>query len=388
VKQGLVMVCDVDLSIPDATRTHTVEVARGFAGEGLEVDLVTQGPDPEVEGVMHHRVSGAVRPRWRRLAALNTTAISLLWRRRRTARRLYVRNRWTVVLIMAAARLLRYSIVMQVDDMAYGPGYERPIGFLEDYGKRLTTWCTCRLAHGFVAVTPQLKGLLVKHFGVKADHVRVLPNGVDIKFIHPLPREDAIARLGLDPDLRYVVFCGNLANWVDFATLLGGFADAARSHPEARLLLVGDGSERDRVQAEAQQLGLNGRVIVTGFVADRERVRDYLAASTIAVASHSSDYINRIGVSPTKVAEYLAAGRAVVAKAVPGIPEVLEPAQAGIAVRGGAAEMGQALASLLDPARADELGRNGRRTAEAQLNWPSIVHRTMPLFELRGFQPG
>jgi glycosyltransferase involved in cell wall biosynthesis len=289
---------------------------------------------------------------------------------------------------MAVARLLGYSVVMQVDDMPFGPGYEREIGFLEDYSRRLITWCACRLAHGYVAVTPQLKDLLVQHFGVKPDHVRVLPNGVDIEFIHPLPREEAIRRLGLDPDLRYVVFCGHLASWVDYTTMLGGFAAAARSHPEARLLLVGDGAERERVEAQAEQLGLNGRMTVTGFVTDRERVRDYLAASTVTVASHSSDYINRIGVSPTKVAEYLAAGRAVVAKAVPGIPEVLEPAQAGIAVRGGAAEMGSALASLLDPERADELGRNGRRAAEERLNWPSIVHRTMPLFELAGFRAG
>lgn len=382
------MVCDVDLTVPDATRTHTVEVARCFTLEGLDVDLVTQGPDPHIERVAHHRVSGAVRPRWRRLLALNAKAIALLWRRRRTARRFYVRCRWSVVLIMAVGRALGYSVVMQVDDMGHGPGYERRLGLVEGYSKPIATYLACRLAHGFVAVTPQLKGLLVDHFGVNPDRVRVLPNGVDIEFMHPLPREAAIGRLGLDPNLRYLVFCGNLANWVDFDTLLGGFAEVTRTHPSARLLLVGDGSERARVEAEADRLGLDGRVRVTGFIADRERVRDYLAASTIAVASHSSDYITRIGVSPTKLAEYLAAGRAVVAKAVPGIPEVLEPAQAGIAVRGGAAEMGEALASLLDPQRADELGRNGRRVAESDLNWSSIVHKTMPLFELAGFRPG
>jgi len=357
-------------------------VARGFAQEGLDVDLVTQGPDPEVDGVRHHRVRVPLRPRWRRLLALNTIAISLLWRRRRVARRLYVRNRWSVVLIMLVARLLRYSVVMQVDDMAYGPGYERAISPVEDYSKRITTYLTCRFAHGFVAVTPQLKELLVAHFAVDPDRVRVLPNGVDVDFIHPLAREPAIERLGLDAGLRYVVFCGNLADWVDFETLLGGFSSVARAEPRARLLLVGDGDERERVEQRADELGLDGRVIFTGFVADRARVRDYLGASTLAVASHASDYINRIGVSPTKVAEYLAAGRAVVAKAVPGLSEVLESSDGGVAVRGGAGEMGQAMLTLLDPARADELGRNGRRFAESRLTWPSIVHRTMPLFEL------
>ena len=44
MSDGLVMVCDVDLAVPDATRVHTVEVARNFAAEGLAVDLVARGP--------------------------------------------------------------------------------------------------------------------------------------------------------------------------------------------------------------------------------------------------------------------------------------------------------------------------------------------------------
>jgi glycosyltransferase involved in cell wall biosynthesis len=374
------MVCDVDVGLPDASRTHTVEVARGFVREGFDVDLVTRGADPRLDGVRHLRARGNDKPKGMRVLSLNAKSIRVIWKRRRTARRLYVRNRWSVLPILVTGRILGYRVVTQVDDVPFGPGYEREISWLTDYTKRAYTVLMGYLAHGVLAVTPEIKGLLVDQFGLRADRIAVLPNGVDVTFIHPLPREEAIDRLGLDPSLRYVVFCGNLANWVDFDTLLGAFSIVARERSDARLLLVGDGTERARVQRLVQELGLDGTVITTGFVEDRTIVRDYLAASTVTVAAHDNGYIDRIGVSPTKLAEYLAAGRAVVAKEVPGIRAVIEKTGSGIIVSGGAQEMAQALLSLLDPERADALGSNGRRVAEERFAWPGIVHKTVPLF--------
>src|SRR5437763_8278804 len=104
-----------------------------------------------------------------------------------------------------------------------------------------------RRAHGIVAVTPEIKGLLVDQFGAPAERVAVLPNGVDVDFFHPLPRAEAVARLELDRDRRHMVFCGQLASWVDFETMLEGFVIARAQCPDARLIMVGDGPERERI---------------------------------------------------------------------------------------------------------------------------------------------
>jgi glycosyltransferase involved in cell wall biosynthesis len=375
------MVCDVDLSIADATWIHTVEVARGFAGEGLDVDLVARGPNPELDGVRYTQGRGADANRISRLVSLNLHVARLLWKRRRAARRLYVRHRWSLMPVLFAGRLLGYRVVTQVDDIPYGRGYEFEISPAIDWAQRLCTIVMARLAHGIVAVTAQIKGLLVNEFHARGERIAVLPNGVDIDFFHPLPRDEAIARVGLDPALRYLVFCGHLAPWVDYDALIGGFAAAARQVPDARLLLVGDGHQRERVERQSAELGVAPLVTITGFIRDRARVRDYLSAATVAIASHQSAYIDRIGVSPTKVAEYLAVGRAVVVKDVPGLREVVQEGGVGLVVR-DAETMGQALVELLEPGRADELGARGRALAEERFAWPSIVHRTVPLFGL------
>src|SRR5207244_4410593 len=62
--------------------------------------------------------------RLRRLLVVNGRALRVLWARRARTRSCYVRHLWGQVPSLLAARALGYRVVTQVDDMAYGPGYE------------------------------------------------------------------------------------------------------------------------------------------------------------------------------------------------------------------------------------------------------------------------
>jgi glycosyltransferase involved in cell wall biosynthesis len=382
MSDGLVMVCDVDLGVPDATRTHTVEVARGFVDQGLEVDLVARGPDPRLPGVTYFEGAGSGAGRRQRVLGIDRAALALLARRRGQARRCYVRHEWAQLPVLLAARALGYRVVTQVDDVAYGQGYAGEIGRVADLTRRAATVAMGRLAHGVVAVTAEIKGLLVDDFRVPAARVAVLPNGVDVERFRPLPREEAVRAAGLDPECDYAIFTGRFAEWVDFAVILEGFAAAARERPRARLLLVGDGSEAAVVDGLIARLGIADRVIRTGFVSDPDRVVALVGAATVGLSANRADFRGRIGVSPVKLAEYFAAGRAVVATDIPGVREAVDGAGAGLVTPVDAAAFGAAIGALLDdPERAAELGAAGRRAAEDRYSWTGIVKRTMPLFD-------
>jgi glycosyltransferase involved in cell wall biosynthesis len=386
MKDGLVMVCDVDLEVADATRTHTLEVARLFAAAGLDVELVTRGSDPEVAGVRHHAATGSTT--LQRLRSVNGVALRLLWRRRATARRCYVRHEWAQVPVVVAARLLGYVVVTQVDDVQYGAGYEGRITPLADAARRAATFVMGRCANKIVAVTPGIETLLARDYGVDRRKIEVLPNGVDLRLFRPLDRQEAVLRAGLEPRLDYVVFTGLFASWVEFETILRAFALVACERPNARLVLVGDGPRRGEVERLVEENGLRDRVILTGFIADRDRVRDLVLAATVCLVAHWAPRLQRIGASPTKLAEYFAAGRAVVALELPGVKEMVEESGGGIAVPNDAAAMAAAIAALLDdPARADELGAAGRRAAEERYSWESVVNRTVALFGLETPRP-
>jgi glycosyltransferase involved in cell wall biosynthesis len=378
----LVMMCDVDLDVPDGARTHTVEVARGFARAGLSVKLLARGSDPRQEGVEFFAGRGEESDRVLRVASINARAIGILWRQRHRSKRFYVRHKWSTMPAAVIARCLGYRVVSEVDDVPYGRGYEGEISPLVDYFKRFTTFLMGRLSNGVVAGTEEARDLLAEQFRVPRERIGVVPIGVDIDYFHPLDRAQAIQRAGLDPAGTYIVFVGQFAPWVDFDTLIGAFALVSQTRADARLLLVGDGAERPRIEASLERLGIAERVTITGFIRDRDRLRDLLASATVAVASHRGEHLNRIGMNATKLAEYLASGRAIVAKDVARLRAMLEETGAGIVVAGEPQAMAAGLEAALEPETADRLGATGRRLAVERYSWDATVTRTLPLFGL------
>jgi glycosyltransferase involved in cell wall biosynthesis len=386
--EHLVMVADVDVGRPDATRTHTLEVAREFARAGYRVELIARGPDPGVEGVRYRRAGPGTMPLPLRLLSVNGRAVAALLRSPRRGRCCYVRFHWSEVPVLIAARLARARLVTQVDDIPFGREYRLrsgPRGFLADHVRRAATRVMGRCAQGVVAVTREIGDILVADFAVPAAKVRVLPNGADVSFFSPAEREQAAEQAGLDPGCQYLVFVGHFASWVDFDTMLRAFAQVSARHPDARLVLVGDGSQRGLVDSLVESLGLESKVLLTGFVADRERVRDLIGAATVCLAAHRGDRnLSRIGTSPVKVAEYFASGRPVVAIAVPSVREMIEENGAGIVVQPDPAAMAEALDRLLsDAAEASPMGARARAAAEERYSWRSVVARTIPLFGVR-----
>jgi glycosyltransferase involved in cell wall biosynthesis len=386
IVEHLVMVADVDLGRADATRTHTLEVAREFARAGLGVELVARGPDPQLENVVYRRAGGSHAPLSIRLFTVNGRSIATLLRMRPRARLCYVRFHWSETPLLLAARVLGYRVVTQVDDVPFGRGFllrsPGPRGFITDHVKRGAARIMGCCAHGVVAVTGEIKEILVTDFHFSEKKIRVLPNGADIDFFVPIRRNQAITRSALDPSCQYLVFVGHFAAWVDFDTMLGAFALVVGEHRRARLVLVGDGSQRPHIESLIESLGLQGKVQLTGFVRNRERVRDLIGAATVCLAAHRGERnLSRIGTSPVKVAEYFASGRPVVAIAVPNIREMIEENRAGIAVQPDPKAMASALSALLaDEARVDEMGARARTAAEERYSWRSVVSRTIPLF--------
>jgi glycosyltransferase involved in cell wall biosynthesis len=281
-----------------------------------------------------------------------------------------VRDNWSCFPAILTARALGYRVVVQVDGIPYG-GVSDDVPPVLDLVKRAVAIAIGRLSQGQLAVTPQIKSLLVDLARVPPERVAVIGNGVDLDFFAPLPRGEAIARLGLDLDRRYL----------DFYAILEAFAAVRAVHPETHLVLVGDGPERPAIEAHAARLGIGDGFTITGMLGDRERVRDFLAAATITLLAYRPERVGVTSASPIKLTEYLSMGRAVVAVEIPGVRELVEETGAGIVIDDGAPAMTSAILELLSGDCADRCGAAGRAVAEARLSWQSVIDRTLSLFD-------
>ena len=93
--------------------------------------------------------------------------------------------------------------------------------------------------------------------------------------------------------------------------------------PELRVLVAGDGAERERLEPLIEELGLADGVLLLGTRSD---IPDVLVAADVAVCC--SDFEG----TPLSVMEYMGAGKPVVATRVGGLPEVVEDGVQGLLV--------------------------------------------------------
>lgn len=382
----IVMLADVDFAQADGTRSHVIEIARGFAAAGRAVELVARGPDPRLDGVHYHRAGGAGPGRIRRILSMNRTGLATVVAMRRRTRNLYYRFDAGMVGVVLLARLIGYRPVAEINNLMFGPDYpDRETGrrgSIVDRGKVTTMIIARWITRDFIVVTDKIGRLLVSRYGVRSDRIHVVPNGVDVERFRPLDRDEAASRVGLDRACRYVLFVGLLASWVDVRTMLEAFAGAAASRPDARFVVVGDGPEASAVRHVRDELALGDRLILVGSVVDRDLVSAYMGAASVCIVAYHGLMLERIGGgSPMKVLEYLAAGRPVVATESAGIAELLGSSGGGVTVSDAVA-MGAAIGALLDDQpRADDLGRQGRAAAVQLYAWAPVVARTLSIID-------
>lgn len=240
-----------------------------------------------------------------------------------------------------------------------------------------------------VAVSKPSKDELLAR-GVPNERIIVNPNGVDPDIYRP-DRDGELARrkLGIASDEVVIAFVGTFGNWHGAEILAEAFARLLIKYPmlagKVRLLLIGDGSKMPLVKEILQRSGAIERSILTGTVPQAD-TPDYLAAADVFASPHvpNPDGTPFFG-SPTKLFEYMAMGRAIIASDLDQIGEILEHGSTAILVPPADPE---ALADgMIALVRDAELRRNlgdaARRRCLAEFTWEQ--HTSRILEALRGF---
>ncbi len=200
--------------------------------------------------------------------------------------------------------------------------------------------------------------------------IHVVSNGVDVDRF--APRTNARNRKGRQRDkTSFVVgFVGTLKPWHGVADLITALFQLHETVPHARLLIVGDGPQREDLERQVAQRGLVDKVEFTG-AAPHDEIPDHLSQMDVAVAPYPR--LPDFYFSPLKIYEYFAAGRPVVASRIGGLDRVIQQEQTGLLVEPGhATELVGALRRLAtDRELCDRLGQNARETACRHHSWLS-----------------
>lgn len=164
-------------------------------------------------------------------------------------------------------------------------------------------------------------------FGVGRDRISILHNAVK-PFVAPAPEEVEHVRreLGIQNHEAVILSVGRLSHEKGHADLIRAAARLAGMPGTSpfRVVIVGDGPEREALTNLAVHAGLEKNVSFAGFQRDTRPY--YELATVVAVPSHSEG-------SPNVVLEAMAAGLPIAANRVGGIPEILEDGVTGLMVK-------------------------------------------------------
>ena len=218
--------------------------------------------------------------------------------------------------------------------------------------------------------------------GVATEKIIVNPNGVDVERFRPgVAGVEARRELGLKDDDVVAGFVGTFGPWHGVEKLAEAIK-AIRTDVPVRFLLVGSGSLHAEVEKELESEVRAGRVTFTGSVT-HDRVPALLDACDILVAPHVplADGSEFFG-SPTKVFEYMAMGKAIVASRLGQIGEVLTDLETALLVEPG--NVGELAGAIVKLAESDELrallGAKAREVAEREHTWKRNAQRVLEAY--------
>jgi colanic acid/amylovoran biosynthesis glycosyltransferase len=184
------------------------------------------------------------------------------------------------------------------------------------------------------------------------------------------------ARVARPPDAPVRAICvGRLSPEKGHVGLLQAFAEARARGLDAELVLVGDGPERERIEAAIREFGLSAHVRMLGRLAEADTLREIAQSDVLVLASFMEGL-------PVVLMEAMALGLPVIGPRVAGVPELVEESVHGFLFAPAAwDELAERLYTLLsDRALRERMGKAGRKKVEAEFEITRAVEPLVARF--------
>jgi glycosyltransferase involved in cell wall biosynthesis len=372
---GVVLATTTDLTAFNASSLHFLGLAQALHALGQSVTILA----PRPRGALTVELDAAIRqsftPNVRglpRAAAIGLMGPAL--RRLAPKQKLYVRSGTGTFGLVKAARALGFNrIVVESngwfeDDLSV-LGKSKPWQVLARHLQVAEAGAADRLR----VVTRGL-GALFEANGISPAKIDHIGNGTSLELFKPGDRAAARHALGISSDAEVLVFVGNLWPAIDLPVVFDAMELLSATRPKLQFVIVGDGVSRCKFEA------VSGPSTVRWLGSlSQSGANDAIAAADVAIAPFVSARNERIGLSPLKLYDYAAAGRVVIATALPGIVDLAGQPWLHLAKPHDARSYAYAIVNALDCGRrAAEI--SARAYAVANFGWDSVARQVANLF--------
>lgn len=173
-----------------------------------------------------------------------------------------------------------------------------------------------------IVPTSSMCQVLQQRYGLDSP-IEVIPNGLDLGPYRTITRPIDRSEFGFSTDHVIFIYLGRLASEKNLSLLLRAFYGIAMTYDHVRLLIVGDGPDRDNLESLVKHMDMSHKVFFTGMV-DYQSVPYYLASSDVFVTPSRTE---TFGMSTV---EAMATGLPVIGIDAPGTTDLIEEGVSGL----------------------------------------------------------
>jgi N-acetyl-alpha-D-glucosaminyl L-malate synthase BshA len=249
--------------------------------------------------------------------------------------------------------------------------FKRRALFLEKMQKSV-----CEKADKIIAVSNYTAKNIAEEYDVPRRKMEVIPNGVDINRFNPkINGKETKERLGIKHD-PVILFVGILNFHKGVEYLIKSFSKVIRAVPNAKLVIAGDGPQRDYIIKLIDNLNLKKSVKMIGKVRDDDLLRVYAASDVLVLPSLMEGF-------GMVLIEAMACGKPCVASRAGGVEDVIVDGETGFIVPPADSDsLYQAIHDILiDDMLSKKFGVAGRKRVEENFTWDHIARRTLGVYE-------
>lgn len=214
----------------------------------------------------------------------------------------------------------------------------------------------CRACNLVIAPSAGMREVLVR-LGVDVD-IHVVPNGVNLRPY--LDNQQLVDRqkFGIGSEDVVLIYVGRLGPEKNLPFLLRSFAGTANAYDKVRLLIVGDGPERDNLQDRVNAMGIQKKVVFTGMV-PYQSLPGYLHMADAFITASITE------VHPLSVIEAMAAGLPVLGIDSPGVGDIIRDGVTGLISSDDLATFTAQMVRLVSqPELRSEMSQHARQESE------------------------
>ena len=248
--------------------------------------------------------------------------------------------------------------------------------------KRMLERAVYHRADRFIVLSQAFRDQLCQGYGVSADRVHVIPGGVETDHFQPLDMAEARRRL-LWPHKQKIIVCvRRLARRMGLEALIEAFAQVTLQHPDAKLMIGGQGPLREELEQKVLHAGLSKNVEFLGFIPEATLPVVYAAADLSIVPSSALEGFGLISL------ESLACGTPVLVTPVGGLPDTVNGLGEDLVLKGTSVDhIAEGLLGWLDGTLCIPSREACREHVLRGFTWDSIARQVCAVYREAGWRP-